>query len=260
MPSAALQHLTSLLEARKLGAMVIPTVADLPVGAPSGVATLDARLGGGWPLGAISEVIGPRSTGRTHILVSTLAQATSQGQVVALVDAFDRFHPRSAAEAGLDLNRLLWVRGAPVTAETARPAVLERSVILAIRAFDLILRAGGFAVVALDVCDAAPRVLRGLPTATWFRLAHVNEGRQTAALLFGDAPMGRSARGVSVRLQAQSVWTGTSVQSRRFAGFSIDPVPIGRFELRHARAAWDAASRQDEWPASGTWGPRRVEG
>ena len=87
MPSAALAHLTRLLEARKLGATL--SAVDVPsvTVASSGVALLDARLGGGWPLGAISEVIGGCSSGRTTVLVSTLAQATSQGQVAALVDA-----------------------------------------------------------------------------------------------------------------------------------------------------------------------------
>jgi hypothetical protein len=193
------------------------------------VALLDARLQGGWPLGEISEVVGARSTGRTHLLVSTLAAATTQGQVAAVVDVCDRFDPRAAAESGLDLDRLLWVRGAAMTVEIARPTLLDRAVHLGIRAFDLILRAGGFAVVVLDLCDVPARVLRGLPSATWFRLAHVNEGRQTAALLAGDVPMGRSARGVSVRLQSHPMWSGTSCQSRRFDGFTIDAVPAGRF-------------------------------
>ena len=228
MPSAALLHLTALLDARKLGATVTAVEAPPATVAPSGLALLDDRLRGGWPLGAISEVVGSRSAGRTNVLVSTLAKATAEGQVVALVDTFDRFDPRGAEAMGVDLDCLLWVRGGGITVEMARPTLLDQAVHFGIRAFDLILRAGGFGIVALDLCDVPARLLRGLPPATWFRLAHVNEGRQTAALLFGDVPMGRSARGVSIRLQSEPIWSGTSAQSRRFEGFRIDPVPVGR--------------------------------
>lgn len=218
MASAALRHLETLLQARKL-ASTLSAQAIVRAVAPSGLVDLDRQLQGGWPAGALSEITGARSTGRTRVLISTLASAARQGQVVALVDAFDRFDPRSAAEAGLDLDRLLWVRGASFTVELARPMMLDRAVTHAVRAFDLILRAGGFGVVALDLSDAPTRIVRSLPSATWLRLAHVNDGRPTVGLIVVDVPVGRSARGVSVRLDARPIWTGSSPQSRRFAGF-----------------------------------------
>ena len=88
-------------------------------------------------------------------------------------------------------------------------------------ALNLVIRAGGFAVAALDVADVPARVLRELPWTTWLRLAHANEGRRTVCLLVGDAPMGKSARGASVRLAASRQWAGDSLQSRRFAGLGI---------------------------------------
>jgi hypothetical protein len=88
-------------------------------------------------------------------------------------------------------------------------------------ALDLIVRAGGFGVAALDVADVPSRYLCALPWTTWLRLAHANEGRDTVCLLVGDAPMGKSARGTSVRLDATHQWTGTSAQSRRFGGIEI---------------------------------------
>ena len=114
---------------------------------------------------------------------------------------------------------MLWVRGPALTAELARPAVIERAVHQAMRAFDLIVRAGGFASSrstwpmcrassARAACDVAA-------------LAHANEGRDTACLLVGDAPMGRSARGLSVQLDAARRWTGTSPQSRRLSGLTV---------------------------------------
>src|SRR5256885_1274063 len=79
--------------------------------APCGHTALDARLGGGFPRGQLSEVTGPRSSGRTSLLLQMLAAATARGELVALVDALDMLDVESAASAGLDLARLLWIRG-----------------------------------------------------------------------------------------------------------------------------------------------------
>jgi len=88
---------------------------------PSGVEELDALLGGGFPRGALVEVCGPASSGRTSVSLALLAQATQQQETCALVDVSDALDPLSAAAAGVDLTRLLWIRcgdgsgGAPVT-------------------------------------------------------------------------------------------------------------------------------------------------
>src|SRR5437868_8358268 len=76
---------------------------------PTGIAQLDA-ITFGLPRGAISEFYGPLSSGRTSAMVSVLAEATNHDEVCALVDGNDAFDPASAAAAGVDLNRLLWVR------------------------------------------------------------------------------------------------------------------------------------------------------
>jgi hypothetical protein len=224
MKSAQLLRLESLLQAKRLDGTL--TRSWLPeTGAstrPSGVAAVDRALGGGWRRGEVSELIGARSSGRTSVLISTLAAATAEGGIVGLVDAVDRFDPGSAAAAGLDLDRVLWVRGPNLTVESARPDVIAAAVHRGIRAFDLIVRAGGFAVAALDVADVPARHLRALPWTTWLRLAHANEGRDTVCLLVGEAALGKSARGASVHLEAAHAWTGTSAQSRRFAGLEIN--------------------------------------
>jgi hypothetical protein len=218
MSSAAVRSLETLLQDRKLG-NTLPGLAPPTRVMATGLADFDRALGGGWRVGALSEVIGARSTGRMHLLLSTLARATGQGQVVALVDALDRFDPRSAAEAGIDLTRLLWVRGASISVEQARPLLIDRAIKQAVRACDLIVRAGGFAVVVLDLRDVPARRLQALPAITWLRLSQVIETQDTVGLLLADAPVGRSARGVSAHLQGHAVWTGDSLQSRRLAGF-----------------------------------------
>ncbi|HKV42240.1 MAG TPA: recombinase RecA, partial [Blastocatellia bacterium] len=63
-------------------------------------------LTGGIPRGAISLVVGPPSSGRTTLMMSTLAVAGTAGEVSALVDASDTFDAASARDAGVDLDRL----------------------------------------------------------------------------------------------------------------------------------------------------------
>src|SRR6476660_2702612 len=76
---------------------------------PTGIAPLDA-VTGGLPRGAITEIFGPASSGRTSLMVSILAEATASEEVGALVDGVDAFDPKSAATGGVELDRLLWVR------------------------------------------------------------------------------------------------------------------------------------------------------
>lgn len=77
---------------------------------PTGVAAVDELLDGGLPLGAITEMTGAESSGRTSLALSYIARATQQGGVCAWVDVCDALHVESSAAAGTDLSRLLWVR------------------------------------------------------------------------------------------------------------------------------------------------------
>ena len=223
MSSATLTRLESLLAARRLDQTLARKDADagLPL-VTTGISSLDISLGGGWRRGEISEILGGPSSGRASVLWATLAAATGRGEIVALVDAFDRADPVTAAATGLDLARVLWVRGPSLSATaTSRESLVGPVVLRAVRACDLIVRAGGFGVVALDLAGVPARALRELASSTWMRLAHANAGQSAVCLLVGDQPMGRSARGVSVKLTSTRRWRGSSPQSRRFAGFEI---------------------------------------
>src|SRR5262252_2856574 len=113
MPSALRVELESLLRARQLDRTLTSahpwseTSRDM---APTGIPSLDRALGGGVARGHLSEIVGPRSSGRTTVLCRMLTAATDRGEAVALIDTCDRFDPESAATAGLDLSKLLWVR------------------------------------------------------------------------------------------------------------------------------------------------------
>jgi len=222
MKSSAISRLEALLQQKQLD-RTLTSVRPEPLSrsASTGLAELDAMIGGGWRRGEVSELVGARSSGRTSLLIASLAAATDRGEVVGLIDAVDRFDPGSAAAAGLKLDRVLWVRGPALTVELARSGAIDRAVHQAVRAFDLVIRAGGFSVVALDVADVPARHVRALPWTTWLRLAHVNEGRDTVCLLVGESTMGKSARGVSVYLEAERRWTGASPQSRRLDGLLV---------------------------------------
>src|SRR5450755_1688306 len=75
----------------------------------SGIPAIDT-LTGGLPRGCLTEVCGPASSGRTAFLLAALAAATRRGEFCVVVDASDALDPHSAAAAGVDLERLLWVR------------------------------------------------------------------------------------------------------------------------------------------------------
>jgi protein ImuA len=131
---------------------------------PTGAAPLDALIGGGWPRGALSELAGARSTGRTALLLATLAAALRRAETVALVDAEGSLDPRAALRAGIPLARLLWIRC----------AVEE-----ALGAAEVVVAAGGFALVALDL---GQRRLDP-PRAAWHRLKRAADQQGTAVLL-----------------------------------------------------------------------------
>lgn len=256
MVSQAIQHIEGLLRARHLdGTLAKPEL--VPATASTGLASLDDALAGGWRRGELSELVGPASSGRTSVLVATLAAATGRGEVVGLIDSIDRFDPALAAAAGVDVARVLWVRGPSVSAVSTRsgsggaggaggaggpggpggPGGDDAIVRRALRAADLIVRAGGFGVVALDLADVPVGVLRRVPTSSWLRLAHANEGRDTVCLLMADAPMARSPRGWSVRLSARARWVGDSAQRRRLEGLDVvadvtSARHIGQAEIR----------------------------
>ena len=254
-------QIESLLKARKLditltsamppaggsrstpGAVVPHDADDLAL---TGVPAIDAALGGGLRRGHVSEIVGGRSSGRTAAVCCALGAAVSRGELVALVDTNDRFDPESAASLGLDLSRLLWIRE---TGDATR----------ALKAMNLVLQAGGFGLVVLDLADVPLRTVRALPFTTWFRLARVIEGSQTVAVLVAAEHLARSSGGATVAMdsrrsppqdlpnpsdrnaqaglkertkmtasdQSRARWTGRSDRARLLQGLDTEPRVVG---------------------------------
>jgi hypothetical protein len=155
---------------------------------PSGIAAIDALLCGGVPRGRISELLGPPSSGKTALLHTLLAATTRRGEVVACVDLADALHPASIAAAGADLQRVLWVRP---------PSALD-----ALRCTELLLQAGGFALLALNVGTAVPRSLR---SRHWPRLLRAAEQSHTALVVLAPHRLVGSFAVLSLRVQPRIV-------------------------------------------------------
>lgn len=153
-----------------------------------------------FPRGRISEIIGTRSSGRTSVLYALLAASTGRGEYAALVDSKDAFDARSAAACsdagGVELSRLVWIRCGG-NAEHA------------LRAADLLIQAGGFGVVALDLAEATPAVLNRIPPTAWFRFRRALESTPTILAVLADRPLAKSCSCMTIKMPPrQAVFTG----------------------------------------------------
>jgi hypothetical protein len=202
MALLARADLESLLHTKKLDRTLTQHPRPELERASTGHAALDVHLHGGVPRGQVSELIGPRSSGRTTLLCQMLAAATQRGELVALIDALDMFDVESAAGAGIDLDRLLWIRGFVVPNPGLCRDLNQRALVQAIRAFTLVLQAGQFGLVAFDAGEAPADAIRRLPFTTWLRLQRMVEGTQTTCLLVGSDRMARSPAGLTLHAPA----------------------------------------------------------
>jgi recombination protein RecA len=227
MPHPAVAVLESALRVRKLDRTLTTTLQSGQgegLVAPTEAAALDAVLSGGLPRGELSEIAGPRSSGRTTLLLQVIAAATRRGEIAAIVDTFDRLDLASAVAAGIDLDRLLWIRGHDISRPQGSGlpgALLDRVIERATKAFGLVLQSGGFGIAALDLTDAPPAALNRLPFTTWMRVQRTIEGSETACLLVGPHPLARSAGGLTLSLAGGTQWTGHADRSRRLAGLDV---------------------------------------
>jgi hypothetical protein len=163
---------------------------------PTGIAEID-RLLHGIPRGVITEIHGATSSGRTSLMLSTLANATSQDETCALVDCSDTFDLSSAAKAGLDFDRVLWIRCADN---------LERS----FKAVDLLLHGGGFGLVVLNLSDVPAQSTSRIIASWWFRFRRAIENTPTALIVINPNACVRSCAALVLELKnEQAVWSST---------------------------------------------------
>lgn len=108
--AATLRSQIEVALAHKMPSALTPRPRVVRPTTPTGVASVDALLAGGLPVGALTEIVGPESSGRTSLALSSIAQLTAAGKVCAWVDVSDMLKPECAAAAGVALPYLLWVR------------------------------------------------------------------------------------------------------------------------------------------------------
>lgn len=151
----------------------------------------------GVPRGGITEISGPKSSGRMSAMLHVLAQATARGEICAVVDSQDQFHPASAAAAGVDLARIVWVRCGAQTEHTMRAA-------------DLLLHAGGFGVIVLDLCEVKPAVLNRIPLSYWYRFRGAIENTPTVLLVCTSMPQARASLNLLELQPNRPRWDGAA--------------------------------------------------
>ena len=302
---------------------------------PTGIEALDELLNGGLPQGALSEFVGPECSGRTSIALSFLARMTQEERVCAWIDVSNALDPASAAAAGVDLRRLLWLR-CGVTASTVRPAsytfeLPEKYLVApaakkglhgggfgrhprqevkglsnavgrllqpeamtprcaepqprmrssqemvaspplrtqaaayrsctpskpwprleqALRSADLLLQAGGFSAIVLDMGSLAPEFVSRVPLATWYRYRAAAERTQSSILLLTQYACAKSSAELILRLQAaepiydeSTVFSGiqprVEIVRQRYPQATSNVVPMRKPPQREDGATWQS--------------------
>jgi hypothetical protein len=183
----------------------------------SGIRELDA-LTGGLPRGCLTEICGPASSGRTSILLATLSAATQRQEICALVDISDAFNPRSAAAAGVNFEKMLWVRcGMRLQKSPQRHRVtenkIEKPVEQALQVTDLLLQSGGFGLVIIDLGDTPLKMARRIPLTSWFRFQRAIEHTATVLFVISQAPCARTCASLLLKVSGKKLSAVSSLLS-----------------------------------------------
>lgn len=190
-------------------------LATTPSLAESGLPELDRVCRGGLPRGRISEVVITAGGGAT-VLYALLATASGRGEVAALVDPVDGFVAASAVHAGVDLERLLWVR--------------PRGWKAALRTAEVILETGGFGLLVVDLWVSSGRSLRDscratcprqgergleslIPSGGWLRLDKCARETQTVVVVLSACRTVLTGSSLVLEVQADPArWGGRGVR------------------------------------------------
>lgn len=159
----------------------------------SGIEGLDRLLEGGFPKGGIAVLSGPEGAGRMTLAARLLAKETRAARPVAWVDASATLYPPALASAGVELSRLLVVRGAK-----------ER----ALFAVEQIAASGAFSVVVASGADpwlSAPRLRRVLSSSEGGNVLSLLllEPRSAALVTEAAVKLGLSRRAAGIQVELE---------------------------------------------------------
>ena len=159
-------------------------------------------------------------------MFSALAHATRHEEVCAVVDTTNGFDPKSAAEAEMNFERLLWIRCANN---------LEH----AFKATDLLLQGGGFGLVMLDLGDVPAKSAKRIISSWWYRFRRTLEATPTALVVIAEESCVRSCATLALELRGETCLWSSSTDERskgRNAKISLcSPIRSAGFPLRHHR-------------------------
>lgn len=274
MPSAAALRLEieHALE-RRFPAALTPAPRTIREVAATGIAAVDELMDGGLPVGAISELTGTASSGRTSLALAFVARRTAEAKACAWIDVNDALDPESAAANGVRLRQLLWMRchdertagfAAGRAARGASTSVAGRRGTRAcwtrldqgLRATDLLLQAGGFAAIVLDLGDTTPEQGSRIPLATWFRFRQAAERTRCSLVVLEQRIYAQSAAAVVLECEARGAEQsgGTVLRGFKFAvrrgRERFAPVEIG---TRKPGSPTTEVGRWGGKPPAATW-------
>lgn len=137
--------------------MRLAQVVSDAAGIPTGHAALDEVLGGGVPRGSVTCLTGRPTSGKTALVLDTLACVQRSGEVTVYIDTTGALDPEYAERRGIDLARLLivWPQPAALGLEITRDIVARNGAGL------IVLDAGG----CTGPTAGLHRALRQLATA-----------------------------------------------------------------------------------------------
>ena len=121
----------------------------------------------------------------------------------------------------------------------------------ALRVTDLLLQAGGFSAIVLDLGSIAPEHVSRIPLATWFRYGAAAERSRTSVLLLTQHACSKSSAGLVLRLQAGPPFSGegtvlaglerhVEVSRQRFTEVSPKVIPLRKPPQRAGSADWQS--------------------
>ncbi len=164
----------------------------------TGIPQIDSFTCGGLPRGAITEIFGPASSGRTSFMLSALAHATEHQEICALVDTNNSFDPTSASQTEINFERLLWIRCANN---------LEH----AFKSTDLLLQGGGFGLVVLDLGDVAAKDAKRIISSWWYRFRRTLEATPTALMVIAEESCVGSRAALGLELKKEiCLWSSAN--------------------------------------------------
>lgn len=254
--------------ADRFPAALTPALRTVREAAATGIRAVDEMLEGGLPVGAISELTGAESSGRTSMVLAFLARRTAEERVCAWVDVSDAFDPESAAANGVRLGQLLWVRCRSAEAvgkqrQRERPwARLDQ----ALRATDLLLQAGGFAAIVLDLGRIGREEGNRIPAATWHRFRQAAHRTRCSLVVLGRASYAQSS--AAVVLECSMRWRKSvgetvlgsvefDVACRRDRFKSTEQGMPKPMSLMAGNSGWGRKPPASTWTAQPAWDAAR---